>query len=75
MSVRKFIVSKTKFIIGKSTKDADKQAVALLSAIYNLSATAIVVNKDALMEKRTKDELSQVVAGFSELFPKTHQQI
>lgn len=57
---------------GKQAKDADKQIITLLSAIYNLSATAIIVNKDALMDDRSKKELVSLLEGFSDLFPKTH---
>ncbi len=53
----------------------NKALVVLLSAIYNHSATAIVVNKDALFEEKTKKELADLLSDFAGRFPKTLKQI
>jgi hypothetical protein len=58
----------------KKDKD-DKQLLALLSAVYNHSATAIVVNKEALSEEKTKKALTELLEDFADRFPKTLKQI
>lgn len=76
VSLRKFIAAKTKFLLKPPKKDAqDKPMIALLSAMYNHSATALIVNKQMILEERTKKDLQMLLSDFSELFPKTMTQL
>ena len=75
VTVRKFIASKVKFITNTKKKASEKDLVAFLSTVYNHSATAVMTNKEAIYQEKTRKDLEQLLSAFSELFPKTKRQI